>query len=112
MNTALEPKEHKGLLMRFPTLVYMMHLSPQLTCILRRFPSSAFVSALTSSLGALMYRKLVVEMRSELKGLLMEIDMLLSTILTMRVSSRNLCSSFGVRCARILNGTNMPSGRC
>lgn len=29
-------------------------------------------------------------MRSELKGLLMEIDMLLSTILTMRVSSHNL----------------------
>lgn len=37
-----------------------------------------------------MYRKLVVEMRSELKGLLMEIDMLLSTIFTMRVSSPNL----------------------
>lgn len=82
--------------------------SPGLTCILRLFPSSAFVSALTSSLGALMYRKLVVEMRSELKGLLMEIDILLSTIFTMRVSSRNLCSSFGcTKCGQ--NGTGMPS---
>ena len=34
-----------------------------------------------------------MEMRSELKGLLIPIDMLLKTIFTMRVSSRNLTSS-------------------
>lgn len=41
-----------------------------------------------------MKRNFVVEMRSELKGLLMDMDMLLRTILTIRVSSHNLAIEF------------------
>ena len=63
------------------------------TCVLRRLESSALLAALISSLGALIKRNLVVEMRSELKGLLMPMDMLLRTIFTMRVSSRSLFRS-------------------
>lgn len=40
-------------------------------------------------------------MRSELKGLLMEMDMLLSTIFTMRVSSRSLFSLSRALCIRV-----------
>lgn len=83
------------------------------TCVLRRLESSALLAALISSLGALMKRNFVVEMRSELKGLLMPMDMLLRTIFTMRVSSRSLFRCTGQR-VQTDTGTplkNRKSGR-
>lgn len=60
------------------------------TCTFLRLASSAFPSALISTRGALMYRNLVVEIKSELNGLLIPMEILLRTILMMRVSSRSL----------------------
>lgn len=66
---------------------------PLLTCTFLRLASSALLSALISTRGALIYRNVVVEIRSEPNGLLIPIEMLLRTILIMRVSSRNLSST-------------------